>query len=202
MNAAVPPLPGVPQELVEGGRFVRASYVAPVTDRAKLGDAWKEVDVSIRSMLKSAKQLGAPDINMLVPTSSDKNDLVTWYFDAVAFSDDVKPSITLSDDWFVASTSRTQALDLVSRSGSEAKEARKGAWFEVDLDTLREYADETLELLNENAELILGGDAEDFQAELPRIKRGLKALQQFDRISIHDRKENGTRRISLHFQTR
>ncbi|MEP4078779.1 hypothetical protein [Haloferula sp.] len=202
LNAAVPPFPGIPQELVEGGRFVRASYVAPVTDRAKLGDSWKKVDLSIRAMLKSAKEMGVGDINMLVPTSSEKNDLVTWYFDAVAFSDDVKPSVTLSDDWFVASTSRTQALDLVGRAGGEAETARKGAWFELDLDTLREYADETLDLLNENAEVILGNNAEEFQSELPRIKKGLKALQQFDGITIHDRKENGNRRISLHFQTR
>jgi len=202
LNAAVPPFPGVPQELVEGGRFVRASYVAPVTDRAKLADAWKKVDVSVRAMLKSAKELGAGDINMLVPTSSEKNDLVTWYFDAVAFSDDVKPSITLSDEWFVASTSRTQALDLVGRAGSESSTKRKGAWFEIDLDTLREYTDETLDLLNENAEVILADNAEDFQKEYPRIKKGLKALQQFDGITIHDRMESGTRRISLHFQTR
>lgn len=202
LNADFPPFPGVPQELVEGSRFVRASYVAPVTDRAKLGDAWKAVDLSVRSMLKSAKELGAPDINMLVPTNSEKNDVITWYFDAAAFSDDVKPSVTITDDWFVASTSRTQALDLVGRAGTEAKVTKKGAWFELDLDTLREFADETLELLDENSEVILGGDAEDFQEQLPRIKEGLKALQQFDGITIHDRKENGTRRISLHFQTR
>ena len=202
LNAAVPPFPGVPQELVEGGRFIRASYVAPVTDRAKFGDAWKKVDLSVRAMLKSAKEMGAGDISMLVPTSSEKNDLVTWYFDAVAFSDDVKPSVTLNDDWFVASTSKTQALDLVGRAGSEAKVSRKGAWFELDLDTLREYADETLDLFNDNAEVILVDDAEEFQAEFPRIKKGLKALQQFDAITIHDRKENGNRRISLHLRTR
>jgi hypothetical protein len=202
LNAAVPPFPGVPQELVEGGRFVRASIVAPVTDRAKLGEAWKKVDLSVRSMLKSAEELGLKDINMLVPTSSEKNDVITWYFDAAAFSDDVKPSVTLSDDWFVASTSRTQALDLIGRAGSDAQVAKKGAWFKLDLDTLREYTDETLELLNENAEVILGDDAEDFQKELPRIKKGLKALQQFGGITVHDRNEGGTRRISLHFETR
>ncbi|MEM9237278.1 MAG: hypothetical protein AAGB14_10905, partial [Verrucomicrobiota bacterium] len=202
LNAAVPPFPGVPQELVEGGRFLRASYVAPVTDRAKLGEAWKEVDGSIRSILKSAKEMGAGDINMLVPTSSEKDDLVTWYFDAVAFSDDVKPSVTINDEWFVASTSRTQALDLVGRAGSEATTARKGAWFEFDVDALREYADETLNLVDENAEVILGGDAADFQEQLPRIRKGLKALQQIGGITIHDRNEGGVRRISLHFETR
>ncbi|MGB6219980.1 hypothetical protein [Haloferula sp.] len=202
MNAAVPPFPGVPQELVEGGRFIRASYVAPVTDRSKLGDAWKQSDLSIRAMLKSAKDLGAGDINMLVPTSSEKNDVVTWYFDAMAFSDDVKPSVTLSDDWFVASSSRTQALDLMARAGSEATSSRKGAWFELDLDTLREYAGETLSLLDENAEVILGDNAEEFQEELPRIMKGLESLRQFDAITLHDREESGTRQITLRFQTR
>ncbi|WP_379710949.1 hypothetical protein [Haloferula chungangensis] len=202
LNAAVPPFPGVPQELVEGGRFVRASLVAPVTDRSKLADAWKEVDLSLRAMFKSAKELGSPDINMLVPTSSEKDDVITWYFDAAAFSDDVKPSVTLNDEWFVASTSRTQALDLIGRAGAEAKAARKGAWFELDLDTLREFTDEMISLVEDNAEVILGNDAEDFAEELPRIRAGLKALQQFDGITLHDRKVNGARQISLHFQTR
>ncbi len=202
LNAAFPPFPGVPQKVVEESRFLRASYVAPVTDRAKLRDAWKKVDLSVRAMLKSASELGVGDLNMLVPTNSEKNDVITWYFDAAAFSDDVKPSVTVTDDWFVASSSRNQALDLIGRAGTEAKVAKKGAWFEVNLDTLREFADETVELLNENAEAILGDDAEDFQKELPRIKEGLKALQQFDGITLHDREENGTRRITLHFQTR
>lgn len=202
LNAAVPPFPGIPQELVEGGRFVRASLVSPVTDRAKLGESWKKVDASLRSMLKSAKEMGAGDINMLVPTSSEKDGLVTWYFDAVAFSDDVKPSITISDEWFAASTSRTQALDLVARAGKSAEVARKGAWFEFDLDTLREYAGDTAELVNQHADVILGEDAADFKAELPRIRKGLESLKQFDRVTLHDRKEAGTRRVTLHFQTR
>jgi len=205
LAASVPPIPGVPQELVEGGRFVRASYVSPVVDREKIGQSWTRLDGSVRGLLKSVKEAGLAEINMLTPTSSEKNELVTWYFDALAFSDDLKPSVTLNDEWFIASSSRTQALDLVAAAdgGAEGPE-RRGGWAELKLDVLREYVDETLQLVADNADAVIPGegDREEFLDALPKVKRLIEASEEFERITLHDRMEGDTHRITLHFKTR
>ena len=204
LDAPMPPLPGVPQELVEGGRFLRASGIAPVEERAKLGEGWEKVDAALRSMLKSVKQMGLAEINMLTPTSSEKNDVVTWYFDALAFSDDLKPSVTVSDDWFVASTSRTQALDLVAKAAAGGGAERRGAWMELNLDALRDYAGEMLSLVETHAETLIADEEQraEFQEALPQVRDALEALGEFEAITFHDRLVDGGRRMTLKFQAR
>lgn len=202
LNAAFPPMPGVPSEMIENGRFIRASYLSPVEDRPKLKESWVTIDASIRSMLKSLGEAGLGEMNMLDPTSSSKDDIVTWYFDALAFSDDMKPSITVNDDWFVASTSKTQALDLVANAAQPASTVRQGSWMSLDLDVLRAYLEETLKMVDQEGEALFEGkeeELEEFREMLPTVLKGLAAMEDVKAITVHDRMERGTRRATLKF---
>ncbi|BCX49549.1 hypothetical protein HAHE_34570 [Haloferula helveola] len=203
LNAEFPPIPNVPKGVVEEGRFIRASYVAPVKDRSKLKESWAAVDESVRAILATVKEMEGPELHMLKPTNSEKDDLVTWYFDAFAFSDDVKPSVTVSDEWFAASTSKTQALDLVGKAGADGP-ARQGSWMKLDLDVLRAYLDEAVKLVDKNGEEIIPDpDAlAEFREQLPRVAKGLAAAEQFEAVTFHDRMENGSRRMTLHVKVR
>lgn len=203
LAAAFPPFPGVPEGVVKEGRFPRLSFVAPVEERAKLQESWKMIEESVTAMLATANEMADLELNMLKPTNSQMNDIATWYFDALAFSDDVKPSVTVSDDWFVASTSKTQALDLVASAG-EGGAGRTGLWAKVDLEVLRKYLEESLKLVDQNGEEIMGesGDLEDFRENLPKALEGLASLEQIESVTVHERMENGRRRATLHFHVR
>ncbi|GAA5481014.1 hypothetical protein [Haloferula sargassicola] len=203
VSGAVPSLPGVPPAVVENGRMPRMTYLAPVSDRSKLADSWKEIDTSVRSLLATARDLGAGDLNMLVPTNSEKNDLVTWYFDAAAFSDDLKPSVTVSDQWFAASTSRTHALDLIGKAAAAGEGERTGAWLKLDTDVLAAYLSDLVTLVDEQGEDIIPdpGALEEFRARLPMIRDGIKAFEELDAITIHEREENGRRRATFRITT-
>ncbi len=200
LAGGVPSMPGVPPVLVEEGRLPRATYLAPVTDRAKLGESWKEIDASLRSLLATAGEMGGlENLNMLVPTSSEKNDLVTWYFDAAAFSDDLKPSVTVSDEWFAVSTSRTQALDLIAKASAAEEATRTGAWLKLDTNVLAAYLSDLATLVEEKGEEV-APDAEaleQFRERLPVIREGIAAIEELDAVTIHDREENGTRRMTF-----
>lgn len=202
LKAGFPPIPGVPAGVVEEGRFPRMSYVAPVEERARLQESWKKIDEAVRAMLATANEMGDLDLHMLDPTNSQKDDIVTWYFDALAYSDDLKPSVTVSDDWFLASTSKTQALDLMAEAGGS--EGRKGLWAKLDLDVLRAYVEEALKIVEKNGDEIMGegGDVEEFRKNLPRAMEGLASLEEFESITVHERRENGMRRATLHFHLR
>lgn len=203
LKAGFPPVPGVPEAVVEEGRFPRLAYVAPVEERAKLKESWTMVDASLRSLLKSANEMGGITLHMPTPTSSEKNDIVTWYFDVLAFSDDLKPSVTLNDEWFVASTSRPQALELMARAG-DGETKRDGLWLKIDLGVLRTYLTESTKLLDMNSEEILADEdmLEDSRAVLPKILEALAALEEFEAVTIHERQEDGRRRATLHFHVR
>lgn len=204
LDAEFPPFPAVPQGIVENGRFVRASYVAPVTDREKLGESWEALDRSTRSLLTSLKDVGVPDLNMPRPTYSKSDDLTTWYFDMLSFSDDSKPSVTINDEWFVASTSRNQALDVMEAAAEPAESPRKGSYMRFDLDVLRKYVAESLSLVDEQGESLFPNEEAlaEFREELPRIREGLATLEQISGFTVHERIDQGRRRATFRIETR
>lgn len=204
LKGSMPPLPGVPQELVDAGRFVRASLVAPVTDRAKLKDSWSKVDGSMTKILKTVSEMSGEEIPMQKPISSEKNGLMTYFFSFPFFTDDFMPSVTVSDKWFVASTSKLQALDLVAAADSAKAGPHKGVWLELDFDVLRKFTAEWVALLEKNGEAALGGPEQfaAFKEQLPRIQKGLAAFEEFDEMSISEFKEGGKLRTSMHFKMR
>ncbi|MEK7952434.1 hypothetical protein [Luteolibacter soli] len=200
LKGSVPPFPGVPQELVDGGRFVRASMISPVTDRAKLKDSWTKVDGSLKNVFKTVSELAGEDIPKQTPMSSKEGDFTTWFVPTAVFGDFV-PSVTVSDKWFVASTSKAQALDLAA-SAEKAAGDRKGAWMELDFDTLRKFTGDWVNQLEKNGEAVLGDKFEKFKEDLPRIKKGLAAFEEFDQLSVYERREGGKLRNTVHFKVR
>jgi hypothetical protein len=136
------------------------------------------------------------------PTNSQANDVVTWYFDALAFSDDLKPSVTVSDDWFVASTSKPQALELMGAAGS-GDVVRKGLWMKLDLGVLRAYVTEMVKLVDANGDDLFDEEQlEEFRKNLPQVMEGLESLEAFKAVTIHERMEGGHRRATLHFHVK
>jgi len=204
LNAAFPPIPGVPHEVVEEGKFIRASYLSPVMNRSLLKESWVSIDGSIRDMLKKLNEAEIASFSMLDPTSSEKDDLVTWYFDALAFSDDLKPSVSINDEWFVASTSRNQALDLIKATAEPAGTVRQGAWMRLDLDVMRSYVKDGLQLVDKEGEAIIGDgdDLADFREMLPDVMAGIEAMSDVEAVTVHDRLDRGKRRVTLHFDAR
>jgi hypothetical protein len=103
----------------------------------------------------------------------------------------------------VASTSKTQALDLAVAADKAAGD-RKGAWLELDFDTLRKFTGDWVTLLEKNGEAALGGPEKfaEFKEQLPRIKKGLEALEEFDQLSFSERREGGKLRSTMHFKVR
>ncbi|MBB5350612.1 hypothetical protein HNR46_000840 [Haloferula luteola] len=200
LAGAMPSVPGIPPAVVEKVSIPRASYVAAVKDRAQLGEAWLEMEGGLRGLLVEAREMGAGDFSLPAPTSSEKDGQITWYYDLAAYSDDAKPSVTLNDDWFAASTSRHQALELLDKAAqADSDGGRVGAWLKLDLDVLSDYLSETLAVVEEQgAELFPHPDQwEKFQQSLPKIRQGIAALEEFKEVTIHEREEGGQRRTTF-----
>jgi hypothetical protein len=200
LKGTMPPFPGVPQELVDGGRFLRASVVSPVKDRSKLQESWTKMDGSLKNILKTVSELAGEDIPMQTPMETKDGGFSTWFIPTAVFGDFV-PSVTVNDKWFVASTSKSQATDLAAGADKAAGD-RKGAWMELDFDTLRKFAGEWVDHVEKNGEAAFGEEFADFKEELPRIKKGLEAFEEFDQLSVYERVEGGKLRNTVHFKVR
>jgi hypothetical protein len=204
MGGSVPPIPGIPQKLVDEGKAPRISLVCPVVDRAKIASSWKDIDSAGREILKVVGEMQGDEIPMPKPMSSENNGLKTWFFSAPFFTDDFMPSVTLSDKWFVASTSKSRAVDLVAQIGGKAA-PQTGAWMRFDFDALRKFGSDWVALVDKHGEVIFKdneAELEDFRANRKTIEGAIKAAEEFDDLTLHARYVDGRLRFSLHFKTR
>lgn len=196
LNGAVPAIPGIPQPVVDDGKFPRMSMVAPVTDRAKLAASWEKMNTSLTGVFAKVSEMTGKEIPMQKPISSEKDGYTTWFFALPFFNDDFMPSVTVGDQWFAASTSKNQALDLINKAAAGG-EPRTGLWFTMNFKALEKFSQETLKLLDKNSEA-LGISAENMKD----TAKFIETLEDLDKLTVHARREGGTLRSSVHLKTR
>ncbi|MGL4398601.1 MAG: hypothetical protein ACRCXD_01925 [Luteolibacter sp.] len=199
LKGGAPAVPGIPQAVVDKAKVPRISVVAPVTDRTKLTSSWEAINATLTGTLAKVGEITGQEIPMQKPISSEKNGNTTWFFPLPFFTDDFLPSVTVGDKWFVTSTSKNQALDLIAKADAGGA-SRDGFWFALDFKTLEKYAQETSALIDENAEALMGVPLTDSQKKT--IKNTIAVLGDLDRLTSHSRREAGVLRSSVHFKTR
>jgi hypothetical protein len=106
------------------------------------------------------------------------------------------PSVTVGDQWFAASTSKNQALDLLSQAAAGG-ETRTGLQFTMNFKALQKFSQEMHGVLEKNSEA-LGISVEDLKSAAELIT----ALEDLDKLTVHARREGGVLRSSVHFKTR
>jgi len=204
LKGTVPAIPGVPQLLVDKGRFPRATLISPVTDRAKLASSWTKMNEACTKLLAKISEVRGQEIPMQKPMSSDKDSYKTWYMSFPFLNDDFVPSVTVGDKWFAASTSKNRALELLA-SAEKGGAARTGLWLKVDFKAMQESAVETMKLLDENAAAVFGDGTpqlEKFTTGKPLRVKLIDAMGELDSLTIHSRREGKELRGSVHFKTR
>ncbi len=199
LKGGAPAVPGMPQAVVDKAKVPRISVISPVTDRAKLSTAWDKSNTILTGTFAKISEMTGAKIPMQKPISSEKNGNTTWFFPMPFFTDDFLPSVTVGDKWFAASTSKNQALDLIAKADAGG-ESRNGFWFSMNFKTLEKYADETLKLVDENAEAMTGSPLDE--DEKKNIKDAITILSDLDKLTVHSRRDDGVLRSSVHFKTR
>ncbi len=204
LQAAMPAFPGLPQEVVDHAKFPRISMIAPVTDRSKLSESWEKINGSSTSLLAKISEITGKDIAMQRLLSSERNAFTSWFFPVPFSHDDFIPSVTLSDEWFAASSSRLQALALLEKIPA-GNEDRTGLWIRANFRAVRQFAADTLQVVEDHADAIfkdLPEQKENFEENKPQIRELIGILDDFDQLTIHSRMENEGLRTSIHFKTR
>lgn len=201
LNGNMPAVPGIPQKVVDEGKAPRITLMAPVKDRAKLKESWERVNTHSTSLLAVISEMSGEDIPMQKPISSDKDGMTTWFFSFPFFQDDFLPSVTVSDDWFAASTSKTQATDLMSKAKAGGADG-EGIKFYVNLGTITTYAQEMLDMVDRNAAEILPGEfaVEEFKEDKEEMQALIDACREFESLNWTASKKDGILHNSIHFR--
>lgn len=199
LKGSAPAIPNIPQAVVDGARIPRVTIIAPVTDRAKLSGSWDKINTTLTGTLAKVSEMTGEEIPMQKPLSSEKNGNITWFFPMPFFTDDFLPSVTVGDKWFAASSSKTQALDLIAKAEAGG-ETSSGFHFSLNFKALEKYADETYQLIDRNSDELMGGSMSADQKKL--IKDSIAIVSDLDKLTVHSRRESGVLRSSVHFKTR
>lgn len=199
LKGGLPTVPNIPQVIVDKGKAPRATVIAPVTDRAKLSGSWDKMNTTLTGTLAKIGEMTGTPIPMQKPLSSEKNGSTTWFFPMPFFTDDFLPSVTVSDKWFAASSSKTQALDLISKADAGG-ETSQGFNFNLNFKALEKYAQESYQLFESNSNELIGGSISADQKKL--VQDAISILSDLDKLSVHSRRESGVLRTSVHFKTR
>lgn len=196
LKGAMPAFPGIPQKVVDEAKFPRITWVAPVTDRAKLAASWTKVNTSATSILAKISEMTEQDIPMQKPLSTNKDGFTTWFFTLPFLSDDFIPSVTVDDKWFAASTSKNQALDLLAMA-AKGGEPSNGLKFTMNFKALQNCLNEVVGVIEKNADALPLSPA-----DLVSFKKVVSALDDVEKLSVHCRQEDGKLRTSIQFKTR
>lgn len=204
LKGELPTVPGIPQELVDGGKAPRIGILTPISDGDKLSASWVKINTSVEGILKFVSEMAGENIPMQKPMTSEKNDLKTWFFPFPFQTDEFVLSVSMDKKNFFASTSKSFVQDLSARlEKAEVEESQTGMVFDLDLTLLEGYVGDWVKLMEANADQVFGEGspkAEDFKEQLPVIKEAVASLSELKGISASVRKEGSTVRSSVHFK--
>lgn len=201
MKGAMPALPGVPQEFVDKGKAPRLAMISPVTDRAKLAKAWEKMNTHTTALLAKASEKTEKKIPMQKPIKIEKDDMATWFISVPFMQDDFMPSVTLNNDWFVASSSKLQAGDLIGKA-KLGGDSGQGIKFRINFNVLSNYSEEMFKVAENNLEAIIKDETAraEFIAEKASILKMIDAAREFESMTWDVRKEDGQVRSRIHFK--
>ena len=200
LKGAVPTIPGIPQAVVEQGKFPRIALLAPVTDRAKLAASWQKMNSSVTNILARVGEVTGTAIPMQKPISSEKDGYSTWFFPLPFFNDDFMPSVTVGDKWFAASTSKNQALDLIKQAAMGGT-SRTGGTFVMNFTALQKFSREALKLVEDNSAAIFHETPVPTE-KIASTRKFIAAMDDLDKLTVNARREGGVLRCSVHLKTR
>jgi hypothetical protein len=203
LKGNMPAIPGIPQKVVDEAKAPRMTLLAPVKDRAKLKESWEKVNSHTTSLLAKVSEMTGEEMPMQKPISSEKDGMTTWFFSFPFFQDDFLPSVTVSDKWFAASTSKTQTQDLIAKANVGGA-AGEGVQFRVNFNAITTYAGEMLDMVDKNSAEIFPEESalEDFNSGKEQMRKFIAACGDFDSLTWIAREEGGIMRSSIHFKTK
>jgi len=203
LKGSIPAVPGIPQKVVDEAKAPRITMLAPVKDRKKLVESWDTMNTHVTSLLAKVGEMTGEKIPMQKPISSEKDNMTTWFFSFPFFQDDFLPSVTVSDEWFAASTSKTHATDLMSKAAAGGQTG-EGLKFHVNFNAITSYAKDMLQMVDKNAAEIFpeASAAADFKKGKAQMESLIKACGDFDSMTWTSRKKSGIVHSSIHIKTK
>ncbi len=199
LKGTPPKIPGASEALLAEAKVPRISRISPVTDRAKLAESWTKMNLTFSSTLGKVGKLMGRDIPMQEPLSSEKNGATTWFFALPFSTNDFLPSITLNDRWFIASTSKNQATDLIAQADAGGASG-DGLFLSIDFKALGSYAQDSLKLAEAHVAEFTGQPLAE--QELKMLKSAALIFEDVDHLTLHSRRDGSDIRTSIHLKTR
>ena len=201
LKGGMPKIPGAPNAIINNGKVPRIAIAMDVADRAKLSAAWDELVPAVNAaMLKVPGTEPGSEPQLPDVVTDEGGGLQTHYMSLPFMSNDFVPSLSLNDELFFLSTSKTFVQGIAATPVDTRK--IRGTYMMMDFTEIQRYASEWLGLLEQNSDTVFGeSEAQQFQEQAAQAKQVMeftKALQTF-RFNRYQNDE-GAMRSSWHLK--
>ena len=199
LKGGLPTVPGVPPVLLKEAKAPRFAMVAPITDRERLKGSWQNLNSAAESILSKLSEMTGENIPMQRPMSSEKDDLVTWFFQIPFQTEDFLLSVSLDEDTFYATSSKTLVKEISAKVDAGGGSVT-GEHVRIDVATLRAYLGDLLTLAEDNAAEIWENEAEaeGFLNDLPQVRAVLDAFSEIQSLNGETQLEGGRPHTTIH----
>jgi hypothetical protein len=159
LNGSMPKVPGFPAELIKNGKLPRITVFNSVKNRKLLSEAWDELVPAINEIAAIVPGQEPGQEFQLPDSLSSEGKNVTTHFMGLPFvSNDFLPSLSISDEMFFLSTSKKFTEEIAASIAKPNEEKITGLVMKIRFDSLTQFAEDWLKLVEENNELIAPGD--------------------------------------------
>ncbi|MFU8894560.1 MAG: hypothetical protein ACNA8L_13135 [Luteolibacter sp.] len=203
LKGTVPAIPGVPKAIVGQPDSPRATYLAPVVNRERLGAAWEKIHSSTTNITTRIGEFQQREIRMPRPIRSESGSLTSWFLPLPVFDDEFLPSVTLNDNWFAMGTSRNQAVDLIARLESLDPRPGGGLQLKVNFRLIAESLRSQIAILMENRDSILEANelvAAEFDKGIEKLETFTTGIEELETLEAQCWEEAGSTRTRIHLR--
>lgn len=205
LRGEIPPVPGVPEEVIRDLKAPRLTLARPVADRVKLEACGKSLEKSWRGLTAWAVEVSGENLPLIVPQSIESNGLTTWFVPAPFIGGDFLPGVSMNDEVWMVGTSRSMVSDFAGAIGESSTGKETGVVVDFDFAPVREWAEDLYRSNEDEAEKLLGESmarVRESGAPPPDVESIREMFNRFGGIRYRHWLDGGVPRSSVHFRFR
>lgn len=201
LKGEMPPLPGVPEEVVAKTRVPRFLLARPVTDRAMVDASGKTFAESWRSLTAWASEASGSNLPLILPQKLESGGLVTWYPPLPFIGGDFIPGVTMNDSLWMLGTSQSMASGFARSMATPASGSERGVIVELDFTLVRAWLDDLRQQHGLKMEDLVKSEPEEMkELSVEELEKVAESFGRLQGLGYRKWLVDGKPRTSLHLR--
>jgi hypothetical protein len=198
MRGEIPPLPGISAETIREFTAPRMLVAVPMVDRSLVEKSGQSLHKQWRGLTAWASEAADFNLPVIAPQLIESGGVATWYPPAPFIGGDFVPGVSLNDDLWMVSSSRSMVADFARTYGSSSTGGETGVVAELDVAPLRDWLMELYRRGEMDAKEALDESLGEFEPPAKSLDEMGAWFKKLETVRYRHWKEADSARWSVH----